>query len=147
MLHLISCFFFQRSWQGRPNTLSVGPSRGRGGSLERGGRISRGRGYQYTRSTTYDGDQSDWSPRKEYSQRPVSMENWRRARIGDQEDDGWRGVGLGRSSSHEKWGKCFEYLPSFQIREWTMVRPRCPREKNFINKMGKRNNWKLFRSS
>lgn len=101
---MVSCSL-QRSWQGRQNTLSGGPPRGRGGSLERGGRTSRGRGYQYSRSTTYDGDQSDWSPRKEYNQRPVSMENWRRARIGDQEDEGWRGVGLGRSTSHEKWGK------------------------------------------
>lgn len=103
---------FQRSWQSRPNTLSGGPPRGRGGSLERGGRISRGRGYQYNRATTYDGDQSDWSPRKEYNQRPVSVENWRRSRVGDQEEDGWRGVGLGRSTSHDKWGKIFYYYIS-----------------------------------
>ncbi|KAJ8976707.1 hypothetical protein NQ317_005925 [Molorchus minor] len=93
-------------WQGRPTSLS-GPPRGRGGSLERGGRISRGRGYQYSRASGYEsgwgnGEQPDWSPRKEYNQRTMSMDNWRRSRI--EEDDGWRNISQGRGM-HEKWGR------------------------------------------
>ncbi|XP_028155710.2 GRB10-interacting GYF protein 2 isoform X2 [Diabrotica virgifera virgifera] len=101
----------QRGWQPRPNAAVSGPIRGRGGSLERGGRISRGRGYQYGRPTGgYDsgwgnGEQPEWSPRKEYINQRTTSDNWRRARI--DEDDGWRsGVGgPGRSGGHEKWGR------------------------------------------
>ncbi|KAJ8939755.1 hypothetical protein NQ318_004168, partial [Aromia moschata] len=97
---------FREAGRGRPTTLS-GPPRGRGGSLERGGRISRGRGgYQYGRGSGYEsgwgnGEQPDWSPRKEYGQRTMSMDNWRRTR-NNEDDDGWRNV---RGSMHEKWGR------------------------------------------
>lgn len=101
---------FQRSWQPRapPNTVV----RGRGGSLERGGRVSRGRGtYQsYGRGTAYEsgggwgnGEQSDWSPRKEYSARSNSVDNWRRNRNID-EEDGWRSSNSVSKGPSEKWG-------------------------------------------
>lgn len=102
---------FQRgNWQGgRPLTLG-GPPRGRGGSMERGGRPSRGRGgYQsYGRPSQYEsgwgnGEPSEWSPRKDYPSRPVSMDNWRRAR-NNEEDDGWRMSTSGRGMN-DKWGK------------------------------------------
>ncbi|XP_056635586.1 GRB10-interacting GYF protein 2 isoform X1 [Diorhabda sublineata] len=102
----------ERGWQPRPNAVPPGPLRGRGGSLERGGRISRGRGYQYGRLTGgYDsgwgnGEQTEWSPRKEYINQRTTSDNWRRAR--NDEDDGWRSTntsGPGRSSGHEKWGR------------------------------------------
>lgn len=101
----------QRGWQNRPTTIS-GVSRGRGGSLERGGRISRGRGgYQaYGRATSaYDsgwgnGEQPDWSPRKEFSVRTTLIDNWRRTRNLNEEDDGWRNMTSNRSL-HEKWGR------------------------------------------
>ncbi|KAG5888028.1 hypothetical protein JTB14_027823 [Gonioctena quinquepunctata] len=98
----------ERGWPGRPMIQPSGPPRGRGGSLERGGRISRGRGYQYGRPAGYEGgwgngEQPEWSPRKEYgNQRPMSMDNWRRSR-NIEEDDGWRNVPQGRNSIHEKW--------------------------------------------
>ncbi|CAG9766953.1 unnamed protein product [Ceutorhynchus assimilis] len=96
-------------WQGRPINLG-GPPRGRG-ALERGGRINRGArgGYQsYGRPTNYEGgwgngEPSDWSPRKEYSPRTTTMDNWRRSRNND-EDDGWRMSSAGRGM-HEKWGR------------------------------------------
>ncbi|XP_030747208.1 GIGYF family protein CG11148 isoform X2 [Sitophilus oryzae] len=94
-------------WQPRPTNLG-GVPRGRGGSLERGARGGRGRGtYQsYTRPANYDGwgngEPSDWSPRKEYSARATSMDNWRRAR-NNEEDERWRPTG-GRGG-HDKWGR------------------------------------------
>ncbi|CAH1173798.1 unnamed protein product [Phaedon cochleariae] len=109
----------ERGWQGRPTTLT-GPPRGRGGSLERGGRAPRGRGtYQYGRPSGYDGgwgngDQPEWSPRKEYgNQRTMSLDNWRRAKA-NEEDDGWRnmekykGQQWGRSSSWRGEGESEE---------------------------------------
>ncbi|XP_066257263.1 GIGYF family protein Gyf [Euwallacea similis] len=95
-------------WQGRPLSLSGAP-RGRGTSLDRGGRGSRGRGgYQTYGRPNYEGawgngETSDWSPRKEYSSRPSSMDNWRRGRDSE-EGDGWRMSSLGRGM-HEKWGR------------------------------------------
>ncbi|KAF7270533.1 GIGYF family protein Gyf isoform X2 [Rhynchophorus ferrugineus] len=92
-------------WQNRPTNLG-GPPRGRGGSLERGGRGGRGRTtYQpFTRTSNYEGwgngEQSDWSPRKEYNTRP--MDNWRRSR-NNEEDEGWR-MSSGRGAL-EKWGR------------------------------------------
>ncbi|XP_019770094.2 GRB10-interacting GYF protein 2 isoform X2 [Dendroctonus ponderosae] len=98
------------NWQGgRPSTLG-GPPRGRGGSMERGGRPGRGRGgYQsYGNRSQYEsgwgnGEPSDWSPRKDYPSRPVSMDNWRRAR-NHEEDDGWRMSTSGRGMN-DKWGR------------------------------------------
>lgn len=86
-----------------------GPGRGRGGSLERG-RISRGRGgyTSYGRPAGYDsgwgnGEQSEWSPRKEYNPRTMSMDNWRRNR-NIEDEDGWRSSSQSRAM-HEKWGE------------------------------------------
>jgi hypothetical protein len=102
----------QRGWQNRPTTISGAP-RGRGGSLERGGRISRGRGgYQaYGRAASaYDsgwgnGEQPDWSPRKEFATRSTTlMDNWRRVRNNSEDDDGWRNISSNRSL-HEKWAR------------------------------------------
>ncbi|XP_060532401.1 GRB10-interacting GYF protein 2 isoform X2 [Cylas formicarius] len=113
---------FQRGgWQSRPTTLS-GPPRGRGGSLERGGRVSRGRGSypSYGRPSTYEGgwgngDSSDWSPRKEYNSRPASLDNWRRVR-GNEEDDGWRNLPPNRNP-HEKWGRSTSWRGEGEIEE------------------------------
>ncbi|CAH0559994.1 unnamed protein product [Brassicogethes aeneus] len=107
----------ERSWQNRPTNVS-GPTRGRGGgSLERGGRIARGRGgYQgYGRPASgYDGqwgggpagvpEQTDWSPRKDFNPtRGHSMDNWRRIKERE-DDDGWRiAPAGGRGHGHEKW--------------------------------------------
>lgn len=94
-------------WQSRAPP--VGVSRGRGGSLERGGRGNRGRGsYQpYGRSGGFEtgggwgnNEQSDWSPRKDYNTRSSSVDNWRRSR-GD-EEEGWRSNSTRIS---EKWGR------------------------------------------
>ncbi|KAJ3658723.1 hypothetical protein Zmor_010447 [Zophobas morio] len=101
----------QRGWQTRPTSIGGAP-RGRGGSLERGGRISRGRGgYQaYGRAASaYDsgwgnGEQPDWSPRKEFSSRSSVTDNWRRVRNSSEEDEGWRNISSSRSL-HEKWGR------------------------------------------
>lgn len=88
-----------------------GAPRGRGTSLERGGRVNRSRGgYQGYGRPPYEGgggwgngEQSDWSPRKEYGTRPSSVDNWRRARHAE-EDDGWRMPNMGRGAP-DKWGK------------------------------------------
>ncbi|EFA01526.1 hypothetical protein TcasGA2_TC007086 [Tribolium castaneum] len=101
----------QRGWQSRPTSISGAP-RGRGSSLERGGRVSRGRGgYQgYGRAaSSYDsgwgnGEQPDWSPRKEFASRSALIDNWRRVRNNNEEDDGWRNISSGRAL-HEKWGR------------------------------------------
>ncbi|CAG9864477.1 unnamed protein product [Phyllotreta striolata] len=99
-------------WQGRPNALLAGPSRGRGGSLERGGRISRGRGYQYGRPAGYEagwgnGEQPDWSPRKDYANQRTASDNWRRVRS---EEDEWRNAGApGRSAAHDKWTRSMSW--------------------------------------
>ncbi|KAL1506342.1 hypothetical protein ABEB36_005725 [Hypothenemus hampei] len=95
--------------QGRPLTLG-GPPRGRGGSLERGARINRGRGgYPSYGWPNYDGnwgngEPSDWSPRKEYTTRTASMDNWRRAR-NNEENDGWRMSTASTRGMHDKWGR------------------------------------------
>nr|XP_023030042.1 GIGYF family protein CG11148 [Leptinotarsa decemlineata] len=101
----------ERGWSSRLASQPSGPLRGRGGSLERGGRIGRGRGgYQYGRPAGYEvgwgnGEQQEWSPRKEYgNQRNMSLDNWRRSR-NSEEDDGWRNISQGRGGVHEKWGR------------------------------------------
>lgn len=72
--------------------------------------MSRGRGtYQpYGRGAGYEsgggwgnGEQSDWSPRKEYTARSNSVDNWRRSRAND-EDEGWRSNSI--KGPLEKWG-------------------------------------------
>lgn len=101
---------FQRSWQPRPAPNAI--SRGRGGSLERGGRVSRGRGtYQTYGRTAYEGgggwgngEQTEWSPRKDFVNRSSSVDNWRRNR-GPEEEDGWRSNNPPRVGV-DKWGKC-----------------------------------------
>lgn len=98
----------QRGWQSRQIGIGGAP-RGRGGSLERGGRAGRGRGgYQpYGRATSAhdsgwgNGEQPEWSPRKDFTARPAS-DNWRRVRGGTEEDDGWRNIGR---PLHDKWGR------------------------------------------
>lgn len=89
-----------------------GIPRGRGGSLERG-RGTRGRGSYttYSRPGGFEsgggwgnGEQSDWSPRKEYgshNNRSASVDNWRRSR---DEEEGWRNTNQNRPPN-EKWGK------------------------------------------
>ncbi|KAL3266026.1 hypothetical protein HHI36_010214 [Cryptolaemus montrouzieri] len=104
----------QRVWP-RPASLT-GPPRGRGGPLERGGRVSRGGrgGYQnYGRpANTYDGgwgnggDQTEWSPRKDYNSRGGN-DNWRRSRLGE-DDDGWRNMNNTRPL-HDKWGRSMSW--------------------------------------
>ncbi|KAK9875652.1 hypothetical protein WA026_009449 [Henosepilachna vigintioctopunctata] len=98
----------QRVWTGRPISIN-GPPRGRGGPMERGGRVSRGGrgGYQnYGRPTSYEGnwgnggEQTEWSPRKEYNSRS-SNDNWRRNRL-NEEDEGWRNLSHNKPV-HEKW--------------------------------------------
>ncbi|KAF5296951.1 hypothetical protein FQR65_LT10103 [Abscondita terminalis] len=100
-----------RGWQSR-SVPPGGVMRGRGGSLERGGRISRGRGlYQQYGRGGYDGsvgwggtEQSEWSPRKDYNTRASSVDNWRRNRGAD-EDDGWRSNNNHVRGPPEKWGR------------------------------------------
>ncbi|KAK4887571.1 hypothetical protein RN001_003842 [Aquatica leii] len=100
-----------RGWQSR-SVPPGGVMRGRGGSLERGGRISRGRGpYQPYGRGGYDGsggwgttEQTEWSPRKDYSTRASSVDNWRRNRGAD-EDDGWRNSSNHTRGPSEKWGR------------------------------------------
>lgn len=84
--------------------------------------MSRGRGtYQsYGRGTGYEGgggwgnngEQPDWSPRKEYAIRSNSVDNWRRNRNND-EDDGWRSSNSINKGPSEKWGKFSYYISRF----------------------------------
>ncbi|KAK5644037.1 hypothetical protein RI129_007882 [Pyrocoelia pectoralis] len=98
-----------RGWQPRPVPPAGVIRGGRGGSLERGGRISRGRGpYQQYGRGGYDGsggwnstEQTEWSPRKDYNTRASSVDNWRRNR-GSEDDDGWRN---NNTRGSEKWGR------------------------------------------
>lgn len=98
-------------WQSRPAPPG-GVIRGRGSSLERGGRISRGRGsYQPYGRGGYDGtggwggtEPTDWSPRKDYNPRASSVDNWRRNRS-TEEEEGWRAAGNHTRGPLEKWGK------------------------------------------
>ncbi|KAI4463060.1 grb10 interacting gyf protein [Holotrichia oblita] len=101
----------ERSWSNRTPIMNNTIRGGRGASLERGGRISRGRGsYQsYGRNvSSYEsgggwgnGEQSDWSPRKDYAYRSSSVDNWRRNRSEEEED--WRSNNQNRGP--EKWGR------------------------------------------
>ncbi|XP_031339420.1 GRB10-interacting GYF protein 2 isoform X2 [Photinus pyralis] len=100
-----------RGWQSRPVPPAGVIRGGRGGSLERGGRINRGRGsYQQYGRGGYDGsggwnstEQTEWSPRKDYNTRASSVDNWRRNR-GAEDDDGWRNTNNTRGPL-EKWGR------------------------------------------
>ncbi|KAF5274864.1 hypothetical protein FQA39_LY07046 [Lamprigera yunnana] len=104
-----------RGWQSSRVITAAGVMRGRGSSLERGGRISRGRGpYQPYGRGGYDGsgswgatEQSEWSPRKDYNSRTASVDNWRRNR-GTDDDDGWRNNNHTRGIS-EKWGRSMSW--------------------------------------
>lgn len=98
----------ERGWSTRPSG-PTGISRGRG-SLDRGGRASRGRGgyASYNRigyeSGWGNGEQPEWSPRKDYNSRTISIDNWRRNRT-NEEEDGWRSGSQSNMRGHEKWGR------------------------------------------
>lgn len=90
----------------------MGAIRGRGGSLERGGRVNRGRGAYQSYGRGYDNnggggwnvgaEPTEWSPRKDFT-RGSSVDNWRKSRAGE-DDDGWRSNAHNRPPL-EKWGR------------------------------------------